>query len=162
MTGAWVKYVTRPRDLRCNNSYMTGVWAKYVTQCFPALFTCGQWWWLISLSSISDKSDMYSVVRRFVGLPWIWKGHRSSWSALNAKESSIESQQGHLLRFSQLSIFTMLNLIDVKVLIKIRIATFPLLMWCSEHISNENLSPESNCLVYSGPGLHGEQMTTSE
>ena len=33
------------------------------------------------------------------------------------------SQRGRLLRFSQLFIFTILNLIDAEVLIKIRVAT---------------------------------------
>ena len=36
---------------------------------------------------------------------------------------SVESQQGSLLRLSQLSISLILNLIDAEVLIKIRIAT---------------------------------------
>ena len=43
--------------------------------------------------------------------------------ALDTKGSWIESQQGRLLRFSQLSISTILNLIDAEVLNKIRIAT---------------------------------------
>ena len=47
--------------------------------------------------------------------------------ASDAKGSRIESQQGRLLRFSQLSISIILNLIDAEVLIKIRIATPPCL-----------------------------------
>ena len=48
-----------------------------------------------------------SVVQWFMGLPRMRKGHGSSL----------------LLRFSQLSISTILNLIDAEVLIKVRIAT---------------------------------------
>ena len=48
--------------------------------------------------------------------------------AMDAKGSRIEAQQGRLLRFDQLSISTILNLIGAEVLIKIRISYLPLLM----------------------------------
>ena len=76
--------------------------------------------------------------------------------ALDARGSRIESQQGCLLRFNQLSTFTILNLIGTEVLIKIRMNSFlTLLMWHSEHMSNEKPSLQSNRSVHSGPGLHG-------
>ena len=52
-----------------------------------------------------------SIVQRFVGLPQTRKDHGLSPSS------------GCLLRFSQLSTFTILNLINAEVLIKIRITT---------------------------------------
>ena len=77
--------------------------------------------------------------------------------ALDVKESRIESTHGRLLRFSQLSVFTILNLIGAEVLIKIKIATSHCL--CAAR----NISLLSNCVQYiSALGFMREQMITSE